>query len=170
MPIAWREVPWVLPVRAVQAIFAIIVLGLTAYVISTFDNVSFYYDDDFNPDTLNFMLFTSVWTLLVATPYLALSPLYVPQIAHRFAVVGMEVVTTIFWFAAFIALAVLLPPSGACHNSPCRSSQAATVFGAFEWVLFAVTAGFAIFNLIGGRGSRNKETVPEVQMAPHAGV
>ncbi|KAL1867199.1 hypothetical protein Plec18167_008740 [Paecilomyces lecythidis] len=166
MAIAWREVPWVLPARAVQAIFAIIVLGLTAYVISAFDDVYF----DFSSDTLNFMLFTSVWTLLVATPYLALSPVYVPQLAHRFAVVGMEVVTTIFWFAAFIALATLLPPPEACHTSPCRSAQAATVFGAFEWALFAVTAGFAIFNLVGGRSSRNKETVPEVQMAPHAGV
>ncbi|KAJ9295307.1 hypothetical protein DTO271G3_6130 [Paecilomyces variotii] len=166
MAIAWRQVPWVLPVRAVQAIFAIIVLGLTAYVISVFDDEDF----GFSSDALNFMLFTSVWTLLVATPYLALSPVYVPQMAHRFAIVGMEAVTMIFWFAAFIALAALLPPPEACHSSPCRSSQAATVFGAFEWVLFAVTAGFAIFNLIGGRSSHNKETVPEVQMAPHAGV
>lgn len=44
----------------------------------------------------------------------------------------------LFWFAGFIALAVLLGDLR-CGNvgGVCRASQAATVFGAFEWYAFS---------------------------------
>lgn len=84
-------------------------------------------------DTVNFMLFNGVWTAFVATPYLALAPVYFPQLAHRFVIPAVEIVTMIFWFAGFIALGVLLPSPHYCHWGQCRALQAATVFGAFEW-------------------------------------
>ncbi|SPB43124.1 unnamed protein product [Aspergillus niger] len=116
--------PWIYPVRVIQAIFGIIVLALTAYYISWFA---------YSSDSPNFMLFVACWTAFIATPYLALAPVFFPQLAHRIVIPAVEVITMIFWFAGFIALAVFLPPAEACHWSRCSALQAATVFGALEW-------------------------------------
>ena len=82
--------------------------------------------------TVEFDLFTSVWTLLAA-PFLGAAPLYAAHLAHPFVMVGVEAVKMIFWFAGFIALGAELPPPRACVWSTCRALQAATVFAAFEW-------------------------------------
>jgi len=84
------------------------------------------------------MLFNGVWTPFVAVPFLVLAPTYFPNLAHRLILVGVELVTTIFWFAGFIALAAALPGPSYCHGSDCSSLQAATIFGAFEWYVYAV--------------------------------
>ena len=85
-----------------------------------------------SPSQVNFLVFTSVWTLL-ATAYLALTPIYMPRAAHKFVILAIEAVTMIFWFAGFIALAVFLSGLNLCLGNVCRSAEAATVFGAFEW-------------------------------------
>lgn len=87
--------------------------------------------------TVNFMLFNGVWTPFVAVPFLVLAPTYFPNLAHRLILVGVELITMIFWFAGFIALAVALPAASYCHGSACSCLQAATVFGAFEWYVYA---------------------------------
>lgn len=92
--------------------------------------------DGGSSDAVNFMLFNGVWTLFIATPYLALAPVFFPNITNQFVILLAEALTMIFWFAGFIALAALLPASGWCSKfGPCRSLQAATVFGAFEWLV-----------------------------------
>lgn len=90
----------------------------------------------YSSDTVNFDLFNAVWTLVVALPYLSLVPIFFANLSHHYAVLAIEVVTMIFWFAGFIALGALLPPPRACHYSVCSSLQAATVFAAFEWYVF----------------------------------
>jgi hypothetical protein len=50
------------------------------------------------------MLFTSVWTLL-AVAYLTLVPTRFPRAAHKFVIAGVEFLTMLFWFAAFVAVA-----------------------------------------------------------------
>ena len=51
---------------------------------------------------------------------------------HKFAILAVEAVTMIFWFAGFVALAVFL--SGRmCYGRVCNTAKAAAVFGAFEW-------------------------------------
>lgn len=79
------------------------------------------------------MLFNGIWTAFVATPFLVFAPAHVNSLAHRFVVVAVDLVTMVFWFAGFIALAVMLPPGGACQGRVCSCLQAATVFGALEW-------------------------------------
>lgn len=93
-------------------------------------------------DETNFLLFDAIWTFLVAVPFLVLSPLYLQQFAHKYALIAVEAITLLFWFAGFIAVAAILPPSAACsRSSVCKGLQAATVFGAFEWfVLFISTS------------------------------
>lgn len=131
-----------LPLRVAQAILSILVLGLTAYVVSLWA-----------PSEVNFLLFTSIWTFL-ALAYLIVTPGKFPEAAHKygvsfsqtpandmeranidglFQILAAEIITAIFWFAGFIACAVLLTDTGCRRGSGCRSLQAATVFGAFEW-------------------------------------
>ncbi|KAL4991583.1 membrane-associating domain-containing protein [Aspergillus falconensis] len=115
--------------RAVQAVFAVIVLGLTGHAVNVTDGHWW--------DTVNFMLFNGVWTLFIVVPYFILSPMFLPAIAHRWVLVAVDAVTMIFWFAGFIALAVDLGDAHGCSSwSPCRGLQAAAAFGAFNWVLF----------------------------------
>jgi len=79
------------------------------------------------------MLFCSVWTI-VALVYLVLTPGRFPTVAHKFGILAVEILTMIFWFAAWIALAALLGDIG-CNQAwgVCRASTAATIFAAFEW-------------------------------------
>lgn len=88
-----------------------------------------------SPHSLNFMLFTSIWTLL-AVAYLTLTPTRFPRAAHKFAIAAVEFLTMLFWFASFIAVAVLWRDiywgwSG--HGTVHNTGIAAIVFGAFLW-------------------------------------
>ena len=81
------------------------------------------------------MLFTSVWTLL-AVAYLTLAPTRFPRAAHKFAIAGVEFLTMLFWFASFIAVAVLWRDiywGWAGHGTVHDVGIAAIVFGAFLW-------------------------------------
>ncbi|KAG4442556.1 hypothetical protein IFR05_001968 [Cadophora sp. M221] len=139
----------ILPIRVVQAVFAIIVLGSLAYTADKAYK---------SPSEVSFLIFASVWTLL-ALVYLLLAPAKFPQFAHKFAILGVEAVTMIFWFAGFIALADLLSDArcGSSYGrreSTCRSSIAGDVFAAFEWVLFSITTGVAALDAWKNKGER----------------
>jgi len=86
-----------------------------------------------SPDRVNFLIFVGIWTALLVIPFLTLSPRFFPKIAHPFAILAIEAVTMIFWFAGFIAHAVFVTQLLYCRGNVCRCAQAATVFGAFEW-------------------------------------
>ena len=97
------------------------------------------------------MIFVAVWTIIVVL-YLALTPKFMPSLAHVFAILALNALTMLFWFAGFIALAVFhhqledsgyfvgdiygdIADFGFCSALPtyCKQIEAATVFGAFEW-------------------------------------
>jgi len=139
------------PLRIVQVIFAIIELGLTAYVVHAWDNS--YWS---SPSQANFLLFCSIWTIL-ALLYLIFAPLRFPTLAHQYAILGVDAVTMIFWFAGFIAFAVLIDDWGCGTRwGFCRVSQAAAVFGAFEWLLFAASTVLDGLYCFSHRGSTVK--------------
>ncbi|KAJ5929384.1 hypothetical protein N7454_007232 [Penicillium verhagenii] len=152
--------PWIFAVRFAQIIFGLIVLALTAYVVSTFNGWSY-------SSTVDFNLFLGCWTTFLAAPYLAAAPIYAPHLAHRYVIPAVEVITMIFWFAAFIAMGAELPPAAGCTWSTCRALQAVTVFGSFEWALFVVTTYFAVVDLMNHRSSG--ETAQKTHNA-HLGV
>ena len=90
-----------------------------------------------SPHSLNFMLFTSVWTLL-AVAFLVLVPTRFPRAAHKFVIGGLEALTMIFWFAAFVAVAVLWSdaywgPRGTRKGTFYGCGVAAIVFSAILW-------------------------------------
>ena len=100
-----------------------------------------------SPSQVSFMIFVSVWTVL-ALIYLTFTPKFVPSIAHVFAIMALDALTMLFWFAGFIALAVFrhdISDTGveinysdifsACSllSNICPTMEAAVVFGALEW-------------------------------------
>ncbi len=103
--------------------------------------------DGLTPSQDSFMVFVSVWTLLILI-YLALAPRFFSAFAHPMAMLGLDALTMLFWFAGFIALAVLHHQfegvylgdglGDAYHGCAlagglCGEIEAAAVFGALEW-------------------------------------
>ena len=89
------------------------------------------------------MVFNAVWTMLVLV-YLGIVPRFLSRYAHVHAMTALDAVTMIFWFAGFIALAVLYHDIvgvaryeyfAACGalGDYCGVTEAAVVFGALEW-------------------------------------
>ena len=108
-----------------------------SFELTLFFPVAHWYDGhtgaNYSPDSVSFLVFTSVWTLIIAVPYLALSPVYFPRFAHKLAILGLDALTMLFWFAGFIALAVFHSNLILCYGNVCNCMVAAIVFGAFEW-------------------------------------
>jgi len=143
-----------LPVRAVQAAFSIIVLGTLAASASDWDHF-FYYT---TPSEISFGIFCAVWTWL-ALAYLILAPMFVPAAHHHFAVLAVEAVTMIFWFACFIALAASLGNSNCVsYFHTCKTAAAGDAFAALEWVLFVFTLVVAAMASFGRRGATKSTT------------
>lgn len=93
------------------------------------------------------MVFVSVWTLLILI-YLALAPRFFSAVAHPMAMLALDALTMLFWFAGFIALAVYhhqaervylgdglgdVYKGCALAGGFCGEIEAAAIFGAFEW-------------------------------------
>ncbi|CAF9943396.1 MAG: hypothetical protein ALECFALPRED_000289 [Alectoria fallacina] len=147
--------------RAVQALFAIIVLGLTGHVASY----------GLTPSSDSFMVFASVWTLLILI-YLALAPRFFSAFAHPIAMLGLDALTMLFWFAGFIALAVFHHRAEQVYVGDglgdyykgcsvaggwCGEIEAAAIFGAFEWALFVATTALLALEFMRGRGGRSSK-------------
>ena len=97
------------------------------------------------------MVFNAVWTILVLI-YLGLAPRFFSRYAHVHAITALDALTMLFWFAGFIALAVLYHDIVSVANFEflsgcgvlgdyCGVSEAAVVFGAFEWYVLSILKG-----------------------------
>lgn len=144
----------VLGLRGVQVLFSIIVLGLTAYLVDAYL---------WTPASVSFMLFTSIWTLL-AVAYLVLSPTRFPKAAHKYAILGVEALTMLFWFAAFVAVAARWGDSwwAGRRGTFYGSGVAAIVFSAFTWLTFVATTALAALHV---RNTSRNDTAPPPDMA-----
>lgn len=96
-----------------------------------YSNTVYFADGDV-PSELSFIVFVSVWTMVV-TIYLLVAPLNFPKLAPVIAVLALDALTMLFWFAAFIALAVWKSNLLICYGRICNTIVAGIVFGAFEW-------------------------------------
>jgi hypothetical protein len=131
----------ILGLRGVQVLFSIIVLGLTAYRmfletirVSLANKLLVVDSYVWTPASVSFMLFTAIWTLL-AVAYLVLAPTRFPRAAHKFAIAGVEALTMLFWFAAFVAVAARWGDAwwAGRRGTFYGSGVAAIVFAAFTW-------------------------------------
>ncbi|ROV94829.1 hypothetical protein VPNG_09311 [Cytospora leucostoma] len=123
----------------VAAVLSLVELGITAYLVSVYNGTywSGYYYGYYSasPDRVNFMLFNSVWSLLILA-YVGLTPLYARSLFHGLAALVLEAITMIFWFAGSVALAVYVGVPRCAGNNFCQTLQAAVAFGFFLWALF----------------------------------
>lgn len=98
-----------------------------------FNQVYYYLNDVDVPSEVSFIVFVSVWTMVVSI-YLLVAPLKFPRLAPVIAVLALDALTMLFWFAAFIALAVWKSNLSVCFfGRICHTIVAGIVFGAFEW-------------------------------------
>lgn len=89
------------------------------------------------------------------------------------AMLALDALTMLFWFAGFIALAVFHHRAEevyfgddvgdyykACSlaGGICGEIEAAAVFGAFEWALFVATTALLALEFMRGRGGRSSKT------------
>ncbi|KAG7109303.1 hypothetical protein HYQ44_011839 [Verticillium longisporum] len=103
-----------------------------------------------SPDIVNFIIFCSVWSLLVLA-YLILTPMFMERLFHQLVSLGLLAVTTIFWFAGSIALATWTG-TPKCDNSWCGSAQAAVAFAFFIWAIFTGLLVLDIMTVMRSRG------------------
>ncbi|PHH58442.1 hypothetical protein CDD82_3024 [Ophiocordyceps australis] len=151
---------------AALAVFLVIELGLTAYIVSpraTWWGAS--------PSQFNFMLFNTIWSML-ALAYLALAPVFFPRLLHRTAALALLAVTTVFWFAGSIAMAAFVG-APECHGggacSIVQSAQAAVAFGFFIWAGFMALSVLDGLSFWRGGGARVDRGAKPTQQ-PYPGV
>lgn len=150
-------------VHLVTLVFCIIELGLTGYVVSVFDTPY----NDYSPSDVNFMLFCSIWSLLVLL-YVGLTPLYYDRIFHRLVSVTLLGITTVFWFAGSIAWAVDVGGPWNCSGSNfCGSVEASVAFGFFIWALFTF---LFVLDAIEAMRSRGSTTTSAAHPKPYVGA
>ncbi|DAA77282.1 TPA_exp: Uncharacterized protein A8136_6542 [Trichophyton benhamiae CBS 112371] len=135
----------ILILRGVQALLAVVTLGLISYFINWVRERLVFG----GLDSANFLLFDSIWTLFIALPFIVFSPKFFPALAHQYALLGVEAATVLFWFSAFISLAVDTSNIGQC--TVCSVVKAAIAFGAFEWAAFVATFALNVMPMISNR-------------------
>ena len=100
-----------------------------------YDGGYYYSRGNASPSQVNFLIFCAVWSIL-AVAFLVLSPRYDSQarhVGHKFAILAVDAVTAIFWFAGFVALAVFIGVPDCGNNHVCGALQASVALGAFLW-------------------------------------
>jgi hypothetical protein len=109
-----------------------------------------YYYHISSPAQVNFMIFNTVWTILVLL-YLGVVPHVLSGLYHSIIAMPLLGLSTLFWFAGSIALAAFIGAYN-CNVSavcgPYRAAQAATAFGFFIWVMFTVLTVFELLALL----------------------
>ncbi|CAI7597033.1 unnamed protein product [Penicillium glandicola] len=144
--------------------FAIVELGLSAFVVAAYTGTreiatwnvysgySYSEVDVKAPAILSFLVFTSVWTILVTVAALVLPWYYTRKsvtaklntvLAATF--VAIYFVTMVFWLACFADLASLLG-GGTTTNS---YYNAVLAFGVLLWLLFVALVVFTILAMCG---------------------
>lgn len=131
-------------------------------VVSEFDG---YFSD--SPSSFSFQLFNAIWSILVLI-YVAVIPAFAPRLFVTIASLALLAVTSLFWFAGSIAMAVHLGGTDCHGNGFCQTIQAAIAFGFFLWAGFtalAVLEGLAYWRSRGPGAhadGRSKASAPVV--------
>ncbi|PVI08627.1 hypothetical protein DM02DRAFT_647964 [Periconia macrospinosa] len=159
---------WVLPVRGVQFVLSTTVLGMMAYVASWWST----HWRQMSPVEVNFMIFSPVWSL-IALAALIVVPMKMPAVAEqtgpKIGLFVLELVTSLYWFGGFIALAVFLNDR-ICFGTVCTVAKAGTALSAVNWAAWAATLVATVIRTFFNKGSSPSKGsgVPKVEM--HQGV
>ena len=163
-----------LALRALSTILALIEIGLNAYIVSYADD--YFYEDPYGdwgvnhdtPSRIAFLLFVSGWTLVMLV-YLFLAPVYLitggqstretsRNIKHRYAILVVDLLTTLFWLAGWIALAKLIGGPTSCATF-CAAVQASVAFAAGLWATFGINSMIDAWQLWRRRRDSKPDTI-----------
>ncbi|KAL3417666.1 hypothetical protein PVAG01_10676 [Phlyctema vagabunda] len=148
-----------LPLRIAQAICALVVLILSAYV-------AHWYDVDTlatSPSQVNFLIFVPAFSF-IALLYLELTPRFMAKASHPYAHIALETVNTLFYFAGFIALSAFLGKLLFCRGSVCSAARVDAVFAAFGFMAWAGTTTLLALEMFKG-GFRSAAQDQKAKMA-----
>ncbi|RFU32672.1 hypothetical protein B7463_g3687, partial [Scytalidium lignicola] len=135
-----------LPLRIAQSLFAIIILGLSGYVASWYNEET----STPSPARINFLFFAAVFSLL-SILYLELSPrVGGGRASHPYANLAVEFLNTIFFFSGFVALAAFLAKVPICVGPVCGCARADAVFLSFVLVLWLGTNAIHVYEWLKG--------------------
>lgn len=123
-----------------------------------------------SPAEVNFMVFSPVWSLLalvalVLVPTKFSSPASSPPV--NFGLLGLEVLTMLYWFGGFIALAVFLRDR-ICFGAVCEVAKAGTALSAVNWLVWAGSA--VLSAVVVGRREGVAPMLKEPKVEMHQGV
>ncbi|KAK4197579.1 membrane-associating domain-containing protein [Triangularia verruculosa] len=126
-----------LPLRAIQGVFALVVLALSGYVAHWYNTTTVIS----SPSEINFLFFCSLWSLLsIATLEILIPRVIAPKTAaSNYIALGVELSNILFWFSGFVALATFLSKLLFCRGSVCQSAQADVAFAAAGWLIWTGT-------------------------------
>ena len=118
------------------------------------------------PSNLAFMMFNSIWSLLVLA-YVALAPRLFANLFHDLVALAIEWITMLFWFAGAIAFATSYGAwTEICgYLGRCHSYRAGEVFGFFIWLLFLAIAVLETIEFRRSRGHRTSAPVVKAYTA-----
>jgi len=125
---------FLLPLRILQVVLSLAVLGTAGYVAN-------WYNSDTltaSPSQINFLIFVPLWSFITIA-YLEITPVYAKRASHPYAHFTLEIITTIFYFAGAVALAVFLSKLLYCRGSVCASARAAAILSSISFVTWVVT-------------------------------
>lgn len=132
--------------------------GHTDYVHFEFGNFYAYYGV---PNAWGFLLFCASWTVLIIIFHLIAETSFADRALIGYIRVAVEAVAVLSWLAGFIAVAVqIATDTCSTGKSSCGLLKVATVFGAFEWLLFMITAAQTVILVLSSRKPRTSMTRP----------
>lgn len=124
-----------------------------------------FYDYYGVPDAWGFLMFCAAWTVLIVIFHLISGISFADRAFIGYIRVTVEAVAVLSWLAGFIAVAVQISTDTcSAGKSSCGSLKAATVFGAFEWLFFMVTAALTVMLFF------NSSRKPRTSTRPGAAV
>ena len=131
--------------------------GHTVYVHFEFGNFYDYYGV---PDAWGFLMFCAGWTVLIVIFHFIAIIIFADRALIGYIRIAVESVAVLSWLAGFIAVAVQISTDTcSAGKSSCGSLKAATVFGAFEWLLFIVTAALTVMLVFNSSRKQRTSTI-----------
>ncbi|KAK0674478.1 hypothetical protein QBC41DRAFT_965 [Cercophora samala] len=154
----------ILPLRAIQGLFALLVLALSSYVAHWYNTTTVIS----SPSSINFLFFVSLYSLLSILSLELLIPRFVAPrtAASNYIALGVELSNVVFWFAGFVGLAVFLSKLLFCRGSVCQSAQADVAFAAAGWLIWTGTGVLGVREVVrkGGLMSWKKGPAAPVEV------
>ncbi|XP_014561861.1 hypothetical protein COCVIDRAFT_22157 [Bipolaris victoriae FI3] len=164
---------WMLPARAAQAVLSIVILGLMAYVSSWWSS----HWRQSSPIEINYLIFAPAWSLLTLAPLMLISlgkfTHLAEQTTMKWALLGIEGMTMLFWLSGFVSLGVFLN-GRICFGMVCDVARASTALSAISWFTWMATFGLGVMSIIKGRkagpASAGKKPYGNEEIKMHQGV